>query len=145
MIQTNTDKVQIIISSTQHDISEETTQTSYLGKYRFLAGKHVIAYEEYFQEEGNPPTKSTNLIKITENSVHITKKGTVTTQMHFEPSTIHRDSYQTPFGTFDMMITTEQLTIEDNHKEQTVHIKYSLSLNNSPVSKCTIEIRIKHL
>ena len=71
----NSQKAEIRIYSTQHDISEERVENIYIGEYRFLAGAHVITYEEFFQNEGNLPVKSTSLIKVGENYIHIAKKG----------------------------------------------------------------------
>lgn len=138
-------KVQITIHSTQHDISEETTENIYTGKYRFVADKHVVNYEEYFSEEGTAPSKTTNLVKIGKDFVHISKKGTVNTQMHFQVSKKHQDIYRTPFGNFDMTITTHHMSLEEKEDGLTVNISYSLGLNHCPVSKCTIQMQIKYL
>ena len=141
----NNNKVQIKILSTQHDISEETMETIYTGNYRKLADKHVIAYDEYFEEEGCAPSKNTNLIKITTDSVEITKKGTVTTRMLFKSGETYKDIYQTPFGGFDMLLETEQLEISETDNHISVTICYSLSLNHAQVSRCTIQMQIKEM
>lgn len=138
----NNTNVKITIQGTQHDISEETTEATYSGCYRFLSGKHIITYDEYFEEEGTLPSKNTNLIKIDSDSIQITKKGTVTTQMYFENGKKHFGTYQTPFGTFDMMLYTNQLTLQKTEQIISATINYELSLNNCPVSKCTIHIYI---
>lgn len=139
----NTNKVQITIESIQHDISEEVMKTVYSGNYRNVNQKHLISYEEYFEDEGNPPSKNTNLIKITKDSVYINKKGVLNTQMHFEAGKTHSGKYQTPFGCFDMLIHTEQLTITTTKEAIIADIVYSLSLNQSPISRCTIQMRIE--
>ena len=139
----NNCKAEITIYSTQHDISEETTETVYTGEYRFLAGTHVISYDEYFQEEGNTPSKTTSLIKINENFIHIAKKGIITTQMHFDTYKTYQGNYQTPFGSFAMLIDTEQISVNEQENEIQADFTYHLSLNHCPVSKCTIQIRIK--
>lgn len=139
----NSHNTEITICSTQHDISEETTETVYTGEYRFLAGTHVISYDEYFQEEGNIPSKTTSLVKINENFIHIAKKGTITTQMHFEPCKTYQGNYQTPFGSFAMLIDTEQISVSEQENEIKADFKYHLSLNHCPVSRYTIQIRIK--
>ncbi len=139
----NSKTAEITIYSTQHDISDETTETLYTGEYRFLADTHVISYEEFFQEEGNPPAKTTTLIKIGEDFIHIAKKGAITTQMHFEPLKAYHGSYQTPFGTFALLIDTKHLAVCEQENEVQADIKYYLSLNNCPVSRCIIRIQIK--
>lgn len=134
--------VQITIKGTQHDISDSSMETTYLGSYRQLAGKHVISYNEYFEEDGAPPSTNANLIKIDNGTIHITKKGTVNTQMHFESGKKHHGIYQTPFGSFDMVIHTEKLAILETEQGLVADILYTLSLNHCPVSKCTIQIKV---
>lgn len=138
-------KVQIKILSTQHDISDETMETIYTGNYRNLSGKHIISYDEYFEEEGTIPSKSTNLVKIEGDAIQITKKGTVNTQMYFKSSKDYKDLYQTPFGSFDMLIQTERLEIKEMQNQISATICYTLSLNHVPVSKCTIQMEIKEI
>ena len=138
----NSQKAEIRIYSTQHDISEERVENIYTGEYRFLAGAHVITYEEFFQNEGNLPVKSTSLIKVGENYIHIAKKGAITTQMHFEPQKKYYGNYQTPFGSFDMAIDTEHVTSCWQEHEISAKLQYFLSLNNCPVSKYTVQIAI---
>lgn len=139
----NSKAAEITIYSTQPDISEETTETIYTGEYHFLTNTHIISYEEFFHEEGNTPEKTSTLIKIGENFIHIAKKGAITTQMHFESFQTFHGSYQTPFGTFALFIDTEHLSVCKQENEIQADIKYSLSLNNCPVSKCTIRIQVK--
>lgn len=137
-------KVEITIKSTQTDISDESMETMYIGDYRQFAEKHIITYEEYFENEGAFPAKNKNLMKIEKNCIQITKKGAITTQMYFEPDKKHFGSYQTPFGNFDMTIHTERLTVQETSQTVTADIVYHLSLNGSPVSKCNIQMKIKN-
>lgn len=137
------ESVQITMYSTQHDISEETTKTTYSGNCRVLAGKHAITYEEYFEGDHGSPVKNKNLIKISDNAVHLTKKGPVTTQMYFEQGKKYYGNYQTPFGSFTMEIYTEQLQIQKEEYGVSASIVYQLSLNQCAVSRCTIQIEIK--
>lgn len=135
-------EIKITIKGTQHDILEETTENTYTGQYTYLSDTHIIKYNEYLEEENTVPAVNKNLVKINDTSIHITKKGAVNTQMHFEQGKKHYDVYQTPFGDFNMMIDTEQVTVQKNKDILDVTIVYSLSLNHCPVSKCTIQMQI---
>jgi len=134
--------VQITIQSKQAHISDESMEITYRGSYRQFVGKHIISYEEYFEEAASSPAKSTNLMKIEKNAIQITKKGAVTTQMYFEKGKKHFGSYQTPFGNFDMVIYTEKLTVKETEQTVTADIIYQLSLNGSHVSKCKLRMEI---
>ena len=138
----NAKQVRIDIKSTQHDISEETLDTIYNGNYHCIDKKHIIRYEEYFEVEGTAPLKNTNLIKIENDSVQIIKKGAINTQMQFTAGQQYHGSYQTPFGCFNMMIYTEQLKIQETENTLQADIVYTLELNQCPVSKYTICMKI---
>lgn len=138
----NTKQVRIDIKSTQHDIAEETLDTTYNGKYHCIDKKHIIHYEEYFEGEGTAPLKNTNLIKIDNDSVQIIKKGAINTQMQFITGQEYHGSYQTPFGCFNMTIYTEQVKIKANANALQADITYTLDLNQCPVSKYTICMKI---
>ena len=138
----NAKQVRIDIKSTQHDISEETLDTTYHGNYHCIDKKHIIRYEEYFEGEGATPLKNTNLIKIEDNFVQIIKKGAINTQMQFMAGQQYHGSYQTPFGCFHMTICTEQLKIQETAAALQADIVYTLDLNECLVSKYTICMKI---
>lgn len=144
-------EITITISGTQHDISEDSMENTYIGQYAVMTGQHIIKYDEYAIEDDDMQASDAvkyinkNLVKINSNSVHITKKGAVNTQMYFEQGKKYNGVYQTPFGNFDMMIETEQLNISEASHTISIEILYALSLNKCPVSKCTIHMQITGL
>lgn len=95
----NPEQVTITIVSTPTEQKEAKIETSYTGLYRKVSNKHVISYEEAFAADGEAPMTSKNIIRFNQNMVHISKKGDVTSQMHFEKDSRHEGVYQTPFGT----------------------------------------------
>lgn len=134
-------KAQITIQNIQHDISEETTENIYSGFYTFHNGSHIVTYEEYIDDED--PGKSTkNLLKFTDSTVEITKKGLIRSKMVFTKNICHKDFYQTPFGTFDMVIDTHDVQIKTGANALHAELHYHLHLNQAPVSLCTIKINI---
>lgn len=135
-------KVQITIHSTQTELSDEPMEAVYSGNYRRLAGKHIITYDEYFGEEGASPVPNKNLMKIEKDVIVITKRGAITTQMHFEKNKKHSGSYQTPFGSFHMTICTEELSVQETGQSIIAKMLYYLSLNGSRGSKCSILMEI---
>lgn len=138
-------EIKITIKGIQHDISDECMENTYVGQYTAMSDSHIIKYDEYLEEENATQVTNKNLVKISKDSIHITKKGAVNTQMHFQQGKKHYSVYQTPFGNFDMMIDTEQLTICKSENTINANIIYSLSLNHCPVSKCTIQIQVTGL
>lgn len=136
--------VKITVHSIQHDVSDEVSKNSYQGDCHYMAGKHIVRYEEVFETEEGSTEKSDNLVKIGDDFVQIRKKGAVSTQMHFEVAKEHHAPYQTPFGVFDMTILTDALQVQKTDKDMTIHIQYQLSLNQCPISHCTINMKIEY-
>ena len=75
-------KAQITIQNIQHDISEEMTENIYAGFYTFHNGSHIVTYEEYANDE-DARQSTQNLLKFTDSTVQITKKGLVHSKMIF--------------------------------------------------------------
>lgn len=136
--------VTITIDAIQHDISNESTKNIYQGHYKKLSDKHVISYEESFSENGETEMISKNLIKFTNDSVHITKRGAVNSQMHFETEKTHIDKYQTPFGIFDMTIDTKKVLVDTLTDGFRITLSYTLSMNQAIVSNSTLTIHIQN-
>ena len=135
-------KAQITIQNIQHDISEEMTENIYAGFYTFHNGSHIVTYEEYANDE-DARQSTQNLLKFTDSTVQITKKGLVHSKMIFTKGTCHKDFYQTPFGTFDMEIDTHDVHIKTGADSLHAELHYHLHLNRAPVSLCTIKIDIR--
>ena len=134
--------ITITIDSIQHDISEEIVTTCYSGTYARTEEYQLLRYDEFYEAEDRTVAKTGTLVKIDGRNITITKKGVISTQMHFSPGKISDGIYQTPFGAFDMRITTEEIEIAEPSPSMLVDItlKYQLSLNGSAVSRYTIHI-----
>ena len=71
------------------------------------------------------------------------KKGSVTTRMEFDTAKPFLTSYQTPYGTFQMEIITDDLKILREEKDFLISIKYHMNMDGSFYSHCSTEIQIK--
>ena len=87
---------------------------------------------------------SKNIIRFNQNMVHISKKGDVTSQMHFEKDSRHEGVYRTPFGTFATAIDTHDLLIEETASGIRIVLHYTLHMNHAKVSKNEMIISIDH-
>lgn len=134
--------ITITIDSIQHDISEDIVTTCYSGTYARMDNYQLLRYDEFYDIGGPAVAKTGTLVKIDGQNITITKKGVISTQMHFSPGKVSNGIYQTPFGTFDMRITTEKIKIAGSSPAKLVDatLKYQLSLNGSAISHYTIHI-----
>ena len=110
------------------------------GDYYNRGGKHYILYEEV--TEGMDGHTS-NVIKIGENSLEITKKGLMNTRLVVEKGKSHRTVYQTPFGDIELSLTGQELTVTETEERIDIRAEYVLAVNEENLSECTIEMNIR--
>ena len=110
------------------------------GDYYNRSGKHYILYDEV--TEGMDGHTS-NVIKIGENSLEITKKGLMNTRLVVEKGKSHRTVYQTPFGDIELSLTGQELTVTETEERIDIRAEYVLAVNEENLSECTIEMNIR--
>ena len=110
------------------------------GDYYNRGGKHYILYDEV--TEGMDGHTS-NVIKIGENSLEITKKGLMNTRLVVEKGRSHRTVYQTPLGDIELSLTGQELTVTETEERIDIRAEYVLAVNEENLSECTIEMNIR--
>ncbi len=110
------------------------------GEYYFKNGKHYILYDE-FMEGFDAVTK--NVLKLQEDSLEITKRGTLNVHMIFEKDKKNVACYSTAFGSMMMGIDARRITIEETEKEIRAQIEYALDINYEHMADCTIHLSVQ--
>ena len=139
--------VLVTVHGLQHEIDDKDgIKTKQTGNYRLVAGKHVISYKEYFKDEetGKDATVS-NLLKISGDTVTLTKRGATNTEMTFKAGRTHTGFYETPFGSMQMRLDTTRVDINEENDKIEISIDYGLDMNYSHISDCTINMIIESL
>lgn len=136
-------EVQVLVRGTQHDISHQAIEQIYDGHYAFRQNTHYIRYAEIDEHGVQSAANGCNLLKIKDESVHLIKKGMITTRMEFDTLKKYRSSYQTPYGTFQMEISTEKLIVSQDKEGIHVDIAYQLNMDERPLSQCSLEIHVR--
>lgn len=110
------------------------------GDYYKKNGKHYILYDEVMEGfDGN--TK--NIIKLTEDSLDITKKGISNVHMIFEKNKKNVSYYNTPFGSLLIGIDAKSVDIAETESHIDVKIKYNLEVNYEHLADCSITMSIQ--
>jgi len=135
-------KVRVILRGTQHDISNETIEQNHHGYYYYRNNTHYISYTEIDEAGEQSSPSGTSLLKIKDSSVYLLKKGAITTRMEYDTEKNHFTPYQTPYGTFQMEIATNQLTVRREGEDIHLDINYQLKMDGKPLSRCSIEIQV---
>ena len=110
------------------------------GDYYNRGGKHYILYDEVVEGMSG---HTSNVIKIGENSLEITKKGLMNTRMVLEKGKRHRTVYQTTFGNIEIGLIGQELQVNETEEKIDVRAEYVLEINEENLSECTIEMNIK--
>lgn len=123
-----------------HGTDAEPIEIVTAGNYYKKNGKHYIIYDEVMEGfEG--ATK--NIIKVSEDSFDITKKGITNTHMVFEENKKNVTYYNTPFGNIFIGIDAEKIQVEESENQIDVEIKYALEANYEHLADCKIQMNIK--
>lgn len=99
--------------------------------------KHYIMYEEV-TEGFSEVTK--NLIKISDDTIDITKRGVTNVHMVFERNKKNMTYYCTPYGNISMGIHAHEINIEEKEHEMRIDVNYGLELNYEHIADCTIQM-----
>ena len=110
------------------------------GEYYFKNGKHYIVYDE-FMEGFDSATR--NVLKLQDDSLEITKRGTSNVHMVFEKDKKNMTCYTTPFGSMMMGIDARSISIEESEQEICAQIEYALDVNYEHMADCTINLSVQ--
>lgn len=120
--------------------ADEALEMITVGDYYNRNGKHYLRFDE-LMEGFTGITK--NMIKISDKSVDITKKGITNVHMVFEEKQKNMTYYNTPFGNLLIGLSTKRINVHEKENTINVKIDYSLDVNYEYVSDCTITISVK--
>lgn len=122
------------------DEDAEPVEVITAGDYYKKNGKHYILYDEVMEGfDGN--TK--NVIKVTEDSLDITKKGISNVHMIFEKNKKNVSYYNTPFGSILIGIDAKSVDVRETDTNIDVKVKYNLEVNYEHLADCSITMNIK--
>lgn len=110
------------------------------GEYYYKNNKHYILYDEVVEGESQV-TK--NRIKLSSDSMELTKSGVVSVHMLFVENQKNITHYYTPYGGLNMGIATKKVDIEEAEDEIKVCVEYELEINQEFVADCDIKIVVK--
>ena len=108
------------------------------GTYRFNDGTHIIEYDESSDEM---PGTIHNVIVLGDGKAEVRKSGTIEVDMYFEKEKTNLAYYVTPFGTIELTISTLDVQIQEEDDRIELTIRYSLSVNESLVADCRLQLQ----
>lgn len=121
----------------RNEEAEETVETAAFGECDMTSGSCCLKYDE-LSEDGDV-TKT--LIRITEESIEVIKRGNIDSKMVFVPNTVTETKYNTCYGVLDMAIDTAHAGYEVMEDGVRVKIEYVLYLNGNRISVNLLNIK----
>lgn len=132
--------VVITVRGLQRAVSDdEPVEVISAGTYLRKEDTHYLSYEE--ADEDGKITK--NRIKITPESIEMTKQGGITTQMIFVRGQKQYACYATPFGELTLGMTTKQIKVTEEEQQISAELRYDLEINGAHMSECELDIEVK--
>ena len=124
----------------EDDITELTT----VGKMDVIAGKTYLRYED---RTGDSDEGISCLIKLDpqDDSIVMQRSGSFNSRMYIKKGQRHICHYETPAGTFTMGIFGENTDIKMGDEGGRVFMSYTIDINNSLMSRNSVEIKVKEV
>ena len=111
------------------------------GKYMMKSGHFLINYKEY--DEDLPDKFFNNLVKVENETVTISRKGPLSSQLILEKGKRHQCMYQTIAGTLSIGVFTKTLNNNLNENGGSLEVIYTLDFNSDLVSENRFKIDIE--
>ncbi len=106
---------------------ESVVSVTAFGKLYDRNGKLYVTYEEVTDEE---PVPDKVMLKISDSSFEMTRKGLLTSNFIYEKETAHKSDYVTPFGIFKMSVFTKDLSVSVTEEKINLHAVYDMEIND---------------
>ena len=137
-----TQKVILTLQGLQTDQGGEDTgqiETVAEGDYYKKNGKHYVIYEEAM-EDSVDTTK--NRLKFNEDSIELSRRGSIAAHMVFQENKKNLTNYSTPFGQIHMGIDTKKIQVTEREERINVEVDYALEIDDQFLSDCHMKINI---
>lgn len=110
------------------------------GHYYLQNGAYYVIYEES-ELTGLAGTRT--MLKITDNTVTVTRLGTYPSQLMFEDGRRHLSLYHTEYGDLAVAVTTQSITCELAPGGGSVDVEYAVEIDNQPVGINHLKVEVK--
>lgn len=134
--------VTITITGTQtgEDNESMTITTNAEGEYFERGNSTYLLYEEKDPDDGSV-TK--NMLKLSGNTLSLSKKGAVLSNMTWEEGKTIASDYSSAFGRLLLSVETKRLQITDSESTLCLEVDYRLSIEDTLLSDNFLRILIQ--
>lgn len=111
------------------------------GDYYKKEHSHFVLFEEV--TEGSDETIK-NIIKFSDNTVSVTKKGLINVNMLFEENKKNMSNYVTPYGNILIGLDTRRVDMTEEENRILVQVDYALEANYEHLADCQLVMDIRN-
>lgn len=113
------------------------------GKYFQKGSHHYVIYEEKVPDSSE---MIKNRLKFADGFMKVTKKGSFSSEMYFEPGGTHQTEYCTPFGKIPLSMRTNEFYVKKEEKDGfALGVNYVMIAGHSHLVDCQMQIGIRIL
>ncbi|TDT62353.1 DUF1934 domain-containing protein [Fonticella tunisiensis] len=136
-------KVLISVKTLQYiDGQPEEIELITEGRY-YKEGDHFFAEYEESEISGMEGTKTT--VKIEDDSLIITRRGTTNSSLVFKKGLNHKSLYSTPYGALEVVIKPRKVLIDVNEAGGNVKLEYRMEASGFESIENALELNIKRI
>lgn len=130
----------ISISSIQGVTKEEPISVVTPGTFYIKDNAYYAVYEE---TEISGMEGTTTTIKIRPDEFFLLRRGTTNAKMHFSNNEENMSLYDTPYGTLQLELKTNEMKIDVNDNGGKVFVKYDMKVSGQKLPPTYLDIDIK--
>lgn len=130
-----------IVGEQKIDGESDRVEVLTAGNYIMKNGHWYIGYKEY--DDDNPEKFFNNLIKVENETVTITRKGPMRSQLMLEKGRRHQCLYKTVAGDLMIGVFTKTLNNNLNKSGGTLEVSYTLDFNTDLVSENSFKVTVE--
>ena len=130
-----------IVGEQKVEVQDDRIEVITESKYMMKNGHFLINYKEY--DEDLPDKFLNNMVKVENETVTISRKGPLSSQLILEKGKRHQCMYQTIAGTLSIGVFTKTLNNNLNENGGSLEVIYTLDFNSDLVSENRFRIDIE--
>ena len=136
------EKVIVKVRGEQTDMEGEKSRIEMVaeGRHYYRDGKHYVLYEDNVMDSTG---RISTVLKIAPDSVVLLRSGAVHQEQRFETRTHSVSQYQTPYGSLELAVQTDEVHIVYGTVSGQVDVRYALSVNGQVETKNELHIEIR--
>lgn len=124
----------------QEDLEDDELEVITNGTFFEKDNRCYVKFDEVMEGfEG----KIQNLLKFTDDSLEVTKRGLTNVHMVFEENKKNMTCYQTPYGNILVGIAATRIATKRKKEKIGVEVEYALEINYEHLADCRITIDIQ--